>query len=97
MPRRQIGQRTVMQIGQPARRQLGDVQFRAQREQSLGRLIRQLDPAMVAKRRLDMFAYDALAGDRKAFATHWEALDWLEKVGIRVNPNRASVGNRLVE
>src|SRR5258706_5483555 len=37
--------------------------------------IRQLDPVMVQKRRLEMFAYDMLAGDRKAFATHWEALN----------------------
>ena len=36
-----------------------------------------------------MFAYDVLAGERKAFATHWEALNWLEKAGLRVNPNRA--------
>lgn len=51
--------------------------------------LRQLDPAITARRRLGMFAYDALAGDRKAFATHWEALDWLETAGLRVNPNRA--------
>ena len=46
--------------------------------------IRQLDPKIVAARRLDMFAYDILAGDRKPFATHWEALDWLERTGFRV-------------
>jgi len=51
--------------------------------------LRQLDPAITARRRLGMFAYDVLAGDRKAFATHWEALDWLETAGLRVNPNRA--------
>ena len=50
--------------------------------------IRQLDPAIVARRRLDMFAYDVLAGERKAFATHWEALDWLERAGFRVNQYR---------
>jgi len=43
---------------------------------------------MVAKRRLDMFAYDVLAGEHKAFATHWEALDWAERAGFRVNENR---------
>jgi DNA ligase (NAD+) len=51
--------------------------------------IRQLDPKIVARRRLDLFAYDVLRGDRKAFATHWEALDWLERSGFSVNPHRA--------
>jgi len=36
-----------------------------------------------------MFAYDVLAGERKAFDTHWEALNWLETAGLRVNTNRA--------
>jgi DNA ligase (NAD+) len=48
--------------------------------------IRQLDPKIVAARRLDMFAYDALLADRKPFAAHSEALDWLESVGFRVPP-----------
>ena len=48
--------------------------------------IRQLDPKIVAARRLDLFAYDVLAGERKAFDTHWHALDWLEHAGFRVGP-----------
>jgi DNA ligase (NAD+) len=51
--------------------------------------IRQLDPKVVARRRLDLFAYDVLRGERKPFATHWEALDWLEQAGFTVNPHRA--------
>ena len=51
--------------------------------------IRQLDPKIVARRRLDLFAYDVLRGERKPFATHWEALDWLERAGLVVNPHRA--------
>jgi DNA ligase (NAD+) len=50
--------------------------------------IRQLDSKIVASRKLDMFAYDLIAGERKPFATHWEALDWLERAGLRVNPER---------
>jgi DNA ligase (NAD+) len=50
--------------------------------------LRQLDPKVVARRRLDLFAYDVLSGERKPFATHWEALDWLEAVGFTVNPHR---------
>ena len=35
-----------------------------------------------------MFAYDVLTGERKAFATHWEALNWMERAGFRVNEHR---------
>jgi DNA ligase (NAD+) len=45
--------------------------------------IRQLDPKVVAARRLDLFAYDALAGDRKPFDTHWRALEWLAAAGFK--------------
>ena len=50
--------------------------------------IRQLDPRIVHSRKLEMFAYDLLAGERKPFATHWEALNWLETAGFRVSPER---------
>jgi DNA ligase (NAD+) len=50
--------------------------------------IRQLDPKIVAARRLDLFAYDVLAGERKAFETHWAALEWLAGAGFRVGPRR---------
>ena len=55
--------------------------------------IRQLDSRIVATRRLDMFAYDLLTIDRKPFPTHWDALDWLEKAGFRVNPHRLLGGS----
>jgi len=70
------------------REEEGEPRFANPRNAAAG-AIRQLDPAIVARRRLDMFAYDLLAGDRKPFATHWEALDWLERAGFRVNENRA--------
>ena len=50
--------------------------------------LRQLDSSIVASRRLDMFPYDLLSGNQKAFATHWENFEWLEKQGFNVNPNR---------
>jgi DNA ligase (NAD+) len=50
--------------------------------------IRQLDPRIVAARRLDMFPYDVITGERKPFATHWESFDWLERSGFHVNPHR---------
>ena len=55
--------------------------------------IRQLDSRKVAARKLDLFAYDLIAGGRKPFATHWEALNWIEKAGFRVNPLRELCGS----
>jgi DNA ligase (NAD+) len=69
------------------REEAGEPRFANPRNAAAGAL-RQLDPAITARRRLEMFGYDVLAGERKAFATHWEALNWLEKAGLRVNPNR---------
>ena len=79
--------RRVFEKVNDEREEEGEARFANPRNAAAG-AIRQLDPAMVAKRRLDMFAYDVLAGDRKAFATHWEALDWAEGAGFRVNENR---------
>ncbi len=69
------------------REERGEPRFANPRNAASG-AIRQIDPAMVAKRRLDLFAYDVLARERKPFATHWEALNWMEESGFRVNPNR---------
>ena len=46
--------------------------------------IRQLDPKIVDSRRLNLFAYDLLAGERKAFDSHAHALDWLAAAGFKV-------------
>lgn len=69
------------------REEAGESRFANPRNAAAGTL-RQLDPAITARRRLGMFAYDVIAGDRKAFATHWEALNWLESAGFHVNPHR---------
>lgn len=50
--------------------------------------LRQLDSAVVASRKLDMFPYDVWAGNQKPFATHEENFEWLAKNGFNVNPNR---------
>jgi DNA ligase (NAD+) len=50
--------------------------------------IRQLDPKITASRKLEMFAYDLLSGERKPFSTHWDALNWLESAGFKVSPER---------
>jgi DNA ligase (NAD+) len=50
--------------------------------------LRQLDSAVVASRRLDMFPYDVWTGNQKPFATHEENFVWLSENGFNVNPNR---------
>lgn len=70
------------------REEEGEARFANPRNAAAG-AIRQLDPAIVARRRLELFAYDAFVGDRKAFDTHWEALNWMELAGFRVNQHRA--------
>src|SRR6266542_3318771 len=69
------------------REEQGEPKFANPRNAAAG-TIRQLDSRIVATRKLDMFAYDLIAGDRKPFATHWEALNWLQKTGFHVNPHR---------
>ena len=70
------------------REEQGEPKFANPRNAAAG-AIRQLDSRLVARRKLDMFAYDLITGGRKPFATHWESLDWLEKAGFRVNAERA--------
>jgi DNA ligase (NAD+) len=50
--------------------------------------MKSLDARVAAERRLDIFCYDLLFDGRKPFATHWQALDWLERAGFKVNPLR---------
>jgi DNA ligase (NAD+) len=80
--------RNVFEKINAEREEAGETRFANPRNAAAG-TIRQLDPKIVAARRLDMFAYDLITGERKPFATHWDALDWLDRAGFRVNPNRA--------
>ena len=79
--------RKVFERTNAEREQQGEPRFANPRNAAAG-TIRQLDSRIVATRKLDMFAYDLISGDRKPFATHWEALNWIDSAGLRVNPNR---------
>ena len=79
--------RDVFEKTNAEREEQGEPRFQNPRNAAAG-AIRQLDSRLVARRKLDMFAYDLLTNARKPFPTHWEALDWLEKAGFRVNKNR---------
>src|ERR1043165_860283 len=79
--------RDVFERTNAEREEQGEPRFQNPRNAAAG-AIRQLDSRLVAKRKLDMFAYDLLVNGRKPFPTHWEALDWIEKAGFRVNKHR---------
>ncbi len=77
----------VFQRTNAEREEAGEPRFQNPRNAAAG-AIRQLDSRLVARRKLDMFAYDLLVNGRKPFPTHWESLDWMERAGFRVNPHR---------
>jgi len=66
-----------------------DEKFANPRNAAAGSL-RQLDPRIVAKRRLSFFAYTFHLDqeDNEQPFTQWESLDLLEKIGFLVNPHR---------
>ncbi len=72
------------------RTQAGEQLFANPRNAAAGTL-RQLNPRIVAQRRLDFFAYTLhIPGrdDASIARTQWSALELLQKMGFRVNPNR---------
>jgi len=50
--------------------------------------VRQLEPGIVAQRRLDYFAYMLLQDGRTFFSRHWESLNALDAAGFKVNSSR---------
>lgn len=72
------------------RQKAGETQFANPRNATAGTL-RQLDSRIVDKRRLDFFAYTLhIPGrdDASIANTQWEALELLQKMGFKVNPNK---------
>ena len=68
----------------------GEPLFANPRNAAAGTL-RQLDSKIVARRRLDFFAYTLHVpgkDDADVARTQWEALEMLQTLGFRVNPNR---------
>ncbi len=48
--------------------------------------VRQKDPAITARRPLDVFLYHVSRGDALGFATYWETLEAMRAAGLRTNP-----------
>ncbi|PSF37843.1 DNA ligase [Aphanothece hegewaldii CCALA 016] len=76
---------TFNQINQE-REQLGEALFANPRNAAAGTL-RQLDPKIVDKRRLQFFAY-TLHIPNQNLNSQWESLEALQQMGFLVNPNR---------
>jgi DNA ligase (NAD+) len=49
--------------------------------------VRQLDPRITAQRHLDTFIYRATFPEGNNFNTHMEVLNYLKKIGFKVNPH----------
>jgi DNA ligase (NAD+) len=71
------------------REKAGEALFANPRNAAAGTL-RQLDARKVAQRQLDFFAYTLHLpdADAAALSSQWDALEWMQRAGFRVNPNR---------
>jgi DNA ligase (NAD+) len=69
------------------REEKGLSQFANPRNATAG-TVRQLEPSIVAQRRLDYFAYMLLHDGRTFFDRHWKTLNALDAAGFKVNSSR---------
>jgi DNA ligase (NAD+) len=63
----------------------GEAPFANPRNAAAGSL-RQLDPAVTARRPLDLYVYQIGEVRGRRFRTHWESLAWARGAGLPVNP-----------
>src|SRR5881398_2888638 len=63
----------------------GETTFANPRNAAAG-AVRQKDPAVTARRPLDIILYHLSRADALAFATHWETLEALGAAGFKTNP-----------
>lgn len=81
MPRRAFEKLNVQ------REAAGEPKFANPRNSAAGTM-RQLDPKIVASRKLDTYLYYALVNGRPVLDEQWKILDSLAALGFKVNPHR---------
>lgn len=74
------------------RRQRGEELFANPRNAAAGSL-RQLDPKIAASRHLDLFVYGLANAEELGIASHSAALDYLQQLGFKTNPERRRCAN----
>lgn len=67
------------------RKENGEQQFANPRNAAAGSL-RQLNPSIAAKRKLDIFIFNVQQCNSKSFTHHSESLDYLKSLGFKVSP-----------
>ncbi len=72
--------------------ELGQPVFANPRNAAAGSL-RQLDPAITAKRKLNIYVFNIQRVEGKNFSTHSEALNYLKEQGFKVSPDFRICGN----
>jgi DNA ligase (NAD+) len=72
------------------REEEGEPPFANPRNAAAGAL-RQLDPAVTARRRLDLFLWNLEEEEGREPASHWEGLERLRGLGLRANPTARRV------
>ncbi|WP_027410403.1 NAD-dependent DNA ligase LigA [Anoxybacillus tepidamans] len=74
------------------RRERGEELFANPRNAAAGSL-RQLDPKIAASRHLDIFIYSLANAEELGIDSHSEALDYLQRLGFKTNPERCKCAN----
>jgi DNA ligase (NAD+) len=74
------------------RKQRGEELFANPRNAAAGSL-RQLDPKIAASRHLDLFVYGLANAEELGIDSHSAALDYLQALGFKVNPERRRCAN----
>ncbi len=79
--------RKAWEAANAQREAAGEPKFANPRNAAAGSM-RQLDPRIVAERKLDMYLYQLVVDGRPPLARHSKTLDALAQMGFKVNPHR---------
>jgi len=79
--------RQAWEAANAQREAAGEARFANPRNAAAGSM-RQLDPRIVAERKLDVYLYQLLVDGRPPLARHSKTLDAIAQMGFKVNPHR---------